>query len=102
MQTKFALVDRRWQDARWLEVFRMRLCGWLPADLTSNAVSNGLFLEVRSSDSSTVVLTEASHRLTDIAAHVNGRSHNCVMLANVLITRGFDPNWLIPEKHVPV
>jgi len=102
MQTEFVWVDSRWQEAHWLEVFRMRLCGWLPADLTINAISNGLFLDARSSGSFTVVLTEESHRLTDIGALVDGSSHNCVMLANVLITKGLKPNWLIPKKHIPV
>lgn len=102
MQTEYAWFDGRWQDARWLEVFRMRLCGWLPADLTTDAISRGLFLQDGTSGKFAVVLTEDSHRLTDIGTVVDGSSHNCVLLAAALVTKGFDPSWLVPEKNAPV
>lgn len=99
MLTDYVWVDYRWQEPHWLEAFRMRLCGWLPADITADAISNGLFLKVHASDEARVVLTERARRLTDLAVEAGENSPNCVMLANVLITRGFDRNWLNAEKH---
>lgn len=101
MHTEYAWFDGRWQDSRWLEVFRIRLCGWLPADLATDAIARGLLLQNGTSDKFTVELTEDSHRLTDIGKVVDGSSHNCVLLATALVAKGFDPSWLAPEKNAP-
>ncbi|GAA6190995.1 hypothetical protein [Phaeobacter sp. NW0010-22] len=102
MLLEYVLVDHRWQEAHWLEAFRIRLCGWLPADIAADAISNGLFLRVHDSYEPNVVLTGKACRLTDVAAEVGESSQNCLMLANVLITKGFNKGWLTPEKHADV
>lgn len=98
MLTEFVWVDHRWQEAHWLEAFRMRLCGWLPAGIAADAISNGLFLGVHASDEARVVLTEKSRRLTDLAAGRGENSENCLLLANVLVTKGFERSWLDVDK----
>lgn len=99
MLTNYVWVDNRWQETHWLEAFRMRLCGWLPAAVTADAISNGLFLRVHASDEATVVLTEKARRLTDFSIEIGENPHNCLMLANVLATKGFESSWLNIEKH---
>ena len=97
MANDFSWVDRRWQESYWLEVFRIRLCGWLPADLTPNAVANGLFLKVSTIDGTQVALTQKAHQLTDITKGIGESQNNCLMLANVLITNGFEGSWFKRE-----
>ena len=99
MQDNYVWIDLRWREVGWLEAFRMRLCGWLPVHLATKAISNGLFVKTVSSDNVTVTLTKKGHRLTDIATNVGESSDNCIMLANVLITRGFERSWLVMEEH---
>lgn len=99
MQDNYVWVDCRWQEPCWLEVFRMRLCGWLPADDTNTAIRNGLFLMVRSKGGIMAALTQKAHRLTDITSGVGDSESNCLMLANVLATRGFENSWIKNETH---
>jgi hypothetical protein len=99
MQDDYVWVDRRWQETNWLDAFRMRLCGWLPSDLATKAIANGLILQVESVENDKVALTQKARLLTDIASGVGDSPHNCVMLANVLIAKGFESSWLIKAEH---
>ena len=94
MQDKFVWVDVRWQDAFWLSAFRMRLCGWLPSGHATTAIASGIFVRTFTNESDLVELTFRARRLTDIDKRKGDSSHNCLMLANVLVEKGFDSNWL--------
>ncbi len=99
MPKDYAWIDHRWQNTHWLAAFRMRFCGWLPADIAAEAISRGLFLRMRESEEATVVLTEKACDLTDLSVQASGSTSNCIMLANVLVTKGFQKSWLTPGKH---
>ncbi|UWP88434.1 hypothetical protein [Aliiroseovarius crassostreae] len=94
MQPKYAWIDHRWHEDCWLEVFRMRFCGWLPTELATKAIDNGLFHKIHTRDQIYLELSERAHNLTDLAEYVGESDQNCIMLANVLRTKGFEESWL--------
>jgi len=94
MQDDYVWVDRRWQEANWLDVFRMRLFGWLPSDLAAKAIENGLIHQVSSVEHKKGTLTHKAHKLTDLSAGIGESQSNCLLLANVLIVKGFNSSWL--------
>ena len=42
MDADFVLIDGRWTEKGWLEVFRLRLTGWLPQELVVSGVGKGV------------------------------------------------------------
>ncbi|MFG6518869.1 hypothetical protein ACGYK4_13320 [Sulfitobacter sp. 1A13368] len=99
MQDDYIWVDRRWQEANWLDVFRMRLFGWLPSDLAAKAIENGLILPVSPGEHGKGTLTHKAHKLTDLTAGIGESQPNCLLLANVLIVKGFESSWLSDSGH---
>lgn len=94
MQDMFVWVDARWQDPMWLSPFRMRLCGWIPSQQAEKAITDGLFDKICNRETEIVELTPQARRLTDIDNEKGESSNNCAMLSNVLISKGFDQDWL--------
>lgn len=102
MSTDYVWIDRRWQETHWLETFRMRFCGWLPAEVAEYSLLNGLLQRVDASKETKVMLTEKARGLTDLSEGISDSPQNCRMLANVLVTKGFEASWLTAETHSAV
>ncbi len=94
MNNSFVWVDGRWQDDHWLEIFRIRLCGWIPASWVRNLVVDGFLTWGNGPGESDVCLAAKSLTLTDLRPAVEGDQYNNLMLANVLLANGYNKNWM--------
>ena len=95
MAGEYTWVDYRWQNEGWLPVFRVRLCGWLPCELAMEAIEKDLFRQEIRSGYDELALTSKAISLTAMEDAVGSSHGNCVMLANVLVAKGFERNWLV-------
>jgi hypothetical protein len=102
MSDEYVWVDVRWQDKHWLDVFRIRLSGWLPATLAAKSIKNGLLIRKHELNSREISLTQKAANLTDLAEGAEFDQYNCSMLANVLITKGYREDWMSQNDSIRI
>ncbi len=90
----FVWIDTRWSEVGWLEAFRLRLTGWLPAEDAAAAMTKRIAKPVPPHPSSCLKLTERGTVLTKVGDHSRTKE-NCALLANVLRSRGFNSTWMV-------
>ena len=98
MTEDYTWVDCRWQKEGWLPVFRVRLCGWLPRKLAMEAIENELLHQEIRSGQDELMLTSKAISLTGMENELASSHGNCIMLANVLVAKGFERSWLAKPR----
>ena len=98
MTEDYTWVDCRWQKEGWLPVFRVRLCGWLPRELAMEAIESKLFHQEIRSGQDELMLTSKAISLTGMENKLGSSHGNCIMLANVLVAKGFERSWLAKPR----
>ena len=89
------LIDSRWMEPGWLEVFRLRLTGWLPHEEAAAGIEKGVLKWGGNSQSVVLELSDRGAVLTN-ALPPSRTEENVRMIAEILWTLGFDDSWLKP------
>ena len=83
------LIDMRWREQGWLEAFRLRLTGWLPANEAERGFSCGVIERLGSEAGCQVVLTHKGSDLTE-PAEASMSDESCRLLVSILHLHGFN------------
>ena len=85
-------IDMRWREMGWLQAFRLRLTGWLPARELTKGMENGVFERPTDGNVQSVSLTKKGVSLTD-PRKSSLSDENCNFLADVLHLSNFEKSW---------
>ena len=89
-------VDVRWREPGWLEVFRLRLAGWLP--IKDAALGEKLGVTSTTVDGRWIFLTKRGLDLTQPADH-SFTEDNIKLLCSVLELNDFNNSWVQPPEQ---
>jgi len=98
MDEDFVLIDGRWTEQGWLEVFRLRLAGWLPYELVVVGVDKGVLEWDAENRASDVNLSTRGATLTDEQSP-SRTDENIQAIAGILISLDFSNSWLMPSDQ---